>query len=82
VTIQSVRSGYAAAENWPALLDREKNRVPVGNVPRTVLTRSAVPASSALTARKDWQFVVLDPPVQPGLAEAEAEPYAIALHAA
>ena len=81
-TIQNVRSGYAASDNWPALLDREKHRVPVSNVPSIVLTRSDVPASSALGARKDWQFVALDPPLYAGLPESEIGPYAMALHAA
>jgi hypothetical protein len=82
VTIHNVRSGYAGSENWPALLDREKHRVSVAEVPRTVLARSAIGASSALGARKDWHFVVLDAPLRPGLAENEVEPYGMALHAA
>jgi hypothetical protein len=82
ITVQNVRSGYAASENWPALLDREKHRVNVPDVPKTVLTRSTIGASSALTARKDWHFVVLEAPVRPGLAEDETEPYGMALHAA
>jgi hypothetical protein len=81
VTIQNVRSG-AASENWPALLDREKHRTSLPEVPTTVLTRSTIHASSALTARKDWHFVVLDAPVSPGMADDEAEAYAMALHAA
>jgi hypothetical protein len=81
VTIQNVRSG-AAEQNWPALLDREKHRVSVDQVPKTVLTRSTTHISSALSARQDWHFVVLDTPTQPGLAEDEAEPYGMALHAA
>jgi hypothetical protein len=81
-TIQTVKSGYANAENWPALLDREKHRVTSRNIPRTVFTRSAVPTSSALAARKDWHFVALQPPSLPGLQPSELEPYSMALHAA
>jgi hypothetical protein len=80
-TIQIVKSGYAS-DNWPALLDREKHRVVSRTVPKTVLTRSAVPASSALAARKDWQFVTLEAPTLPGLTDREREAYAMALHAA
>jgi hypothetical protein len=81
-TIQTVRSGYAGSDSWPALLEREKHRVGSRSIPRTVLTRSNVPASSALGARKDWHFIALDPPAVPGLAQNELEPYAMALHAA
>jgi hypothetical protein len=80
-TVQNVKSG-SSAENWPALLDREKHRVASGSIPKTVLTRSSLPAPSALTARKDWHFVTLEPPSLPGLAENEREPYGMALHAA
>ena len=82
VAIQNIRSGYASPDNWPALLEREKHRAATQQVPATVLTRSALPSSSALTARRDWQFVMLDPPALPGLAADEVEPYAMALHAA
>jgi hypothetical protein len=82
VSIQNIRSGYASPDSWPALLEREKHRAATQQVPKTVLTRSAVPSSSALIARRDWQFVMLDPPALPGLAADEAEPYAMALHAA
>jgi hypothetical protein len=81
-TIQTVKSGYASADNWPALLDREKHRVNARSIPRTVLTRSTVAPSSALGARKDWHFVALDAPALPGVPEGEREPYAMALHAA
>jgi hypothetical protein len=81
-TIQTVRSGYTTSDSWPALLEREKHRVASRNIPTTVLTRSSVPASSALGARKDWHFVALEPPALPGLAANELEPYAMALHAA
>jgi hypothetical protein len=81
-TIQSVKSGYASSDNWPALLDREKHRVTTRSVPRIVLTRSTVPPSSALTARKDWHFIALEPPALPGITQGEREPYAMALHAA
>jgi len=82
-TIQTVRSGHTSADNWPALLDREKHRIATrGGMPKTVLTRSALPASSALSARQDWHFMMLEPPALPGLAEGEREPYAMALHAA
>jgi hypothetical protein len=81
MTIHNVRSA-AAPENWPALLDREKHRVNVEHVPKTVLTRSTTHVSSALSARQDWRFVVLDTPTRPGLTEQDAEPYSMALHAA
>ena len=81
-TIQSVKSGYASSDSWPALLEREKHRVNSPSIPKTVLTRSMVAASSALGARRDWHFIELDPPAVPGLAENELEPYAMALHAA
>ena len=81
-TIHTVRSAYAASDSWPALLEREKHRVSSRAIPRTVLTRSTVPPSSALGARKDWHFIALDPPTLPGLTENELEPYAMALHAA
>jgi hypothetical protein len=80
-TIQNVKSG-SSADNWPALLDREKHRVTNRGVPKLVLTRSTLPPPSALAARKDWHFVTLEPPALPGLAENEREPYAMALHAA
>lgn len=79
VTIHNVRSA-AGPENWPALLDREKHRVNVDPVPKTVLTRSTISVSSALSARQDWHFVVLDTPARPGLPADEA--YGMALHAA
>ena len=82
VAIQNVRSGNVAANNWPALLERERLRTDVPQVPKTVLTRSLLPASSALGARKDWHFVVLGPPALPGLTPDELEPYSMALHAA
>jgi hypothetical protein len=82
-TIQTVRSGHASSDSWPALLDREKHRVVSrGGVPKTVLTRSAMPSSSALWARKDWHFIALDAPALPGIAAGEREPYAMALLAA
>jgi len=82
VAIQNIRSGYARSETWPALLDREKHRAMVPQVPKTVFTRSALPVSSALGARKDWHFVVLDAPELAGLGSDELEPYAMAAHAA
>ena len=82
-TIQTVRSGHTTSDNWPALLDREKHRVVSrGGVPKIVLTRSAMPSSSALSARKDWHFITLEAPALPGIAAGEREPYAMALHAA
>ncbi|HEV7801958.1 MAG TPA: hypothetical protein VGP15_12850 [Burkholderiales bacterium] len=80
-TIHSMKSGHAAG-NWPALLDREKHRANVQNIPRTVYTRAAVPPSSALGVGKDWHFVMLDAPALPGLTQNELEPYAMALQAA
>ena len=80
-SVQNVKSGYAS-DKWPALLDREKHRISVEDMPRTVLTRCAAPVSSALGARKDWHFVMLDPPSLPGVATDELESYAMALHAA
>jgi hypothetical protein len=79
--IRSVRSGHAA-ENWPALLDREKHRANIQNVPRTVYTRAGVPASNALVGCEDWHFVMLDTPALPGLTQNDLEPYAMALQAA
>jgi hypothetical protein len=81
-SVQNVKSAYAAPDKWPALLDREKHRISVEDMPRTVLTRCEARVSSALAARKDWHFVMLDPPAVPGVAAEELESYAMALHAA
>jgi len=79
--IQNIKSHRAASDDWPALLAREKHRIAVEHMPSTVLTHVPGRASSALAARRDWRFVLLDPPAVPGVSAQERDAYAMALHA-
>jgi hypothetical protein len=79
--IQNIKSTHAAVDNWPALLEREKHRIAVEQMPTTVLARAKGRGSTALAARRDWRFVMLDPPAVRGISEQERESYAMALHA-
>lgn len=79
--VQNIKSHRATSDDWPALLAREKHRIAVEHMPTTVLARLPGGASSALAARRDWRFVVLDPPAVTGVSEQERESYSMALHA-
>jgi len=78
--LQSARSAGETPDQWLTLLDREAQRVPIQPVPTTVLARSSERADDA--ALGPWQLVTLHAPHVPGLADADRERYATALHAA
>jgi hypothetical protein len=78
--LQSVRSAGDTPDDWIALLDREAQRAASQPVPTTVLARSAARADSATPG--PWQLVTLHAPALEGIADAERERYAMALHAA
>jgi hypothetical protein len=80
LALQSARSAGEAPDDWLTLLDREAQRAPVQPVPTTVLARSDARVDD--TAVGSWQLVTLQPPGVEGLADAERERYAMALHAA
>lgn len=78
--LQSARSAAETTEDWLALLDREAQRAGSQPVPTTVLARSSVGADASTLG--PWQLVTLHPPAVEGIADAELERYAMALHAA
>ncbi|HET7159429.1 MAG TPA: hypothetical protein VFI62_10550 [Burkholderiales bacterium] len=79
--IQNIKGHLAAADDCTALLAREKYRIGVEPMPSTVLTHVPGRAPSALAARRDWRFVILDLPAVPGVSMQERDAYAMVLHA-